>query len=190
MPDAARKTATYQDLCALPENLVGEIISGELVATPRPSYRHARAASVLGAKITNPFDLGEGGPGGWLILDEPEIHLGEHVLVPDLAGWRRERMPSLPEGNWTDLPPDWVCEVLSPGTFRLDRVRKLPVYAQFGVPHVWMLDPSNRVLEVFKLDSGTWRLLSSHADNDKVRAEPFYEVEIELRRLWGDDSPA
>jgi len=183
--DVARETATYEDLCALPENMVGEIIDGELIATPRPSYRHGNAAFQLG-ELRDPYQHGRGGPGGWWILSEPEIHLGEHVLVPDLAAWRRDRMPTLPGGNWTEIPPDWVCEVLSPSTFRLDRVRKMPIYAQFGVPHVWMVDPTNRVLEVFRLDSGTWRLLSSYAENDKVRAEPFQEVEIELRHLWGD----
>ena len=186
MTDVARKTATYEDLCSLPDNLVGEIIDGELFATPRPSYRHGRATAVLDRRLGGPFDLGEGGPGGWWIMVEPEVHLGDHVLVPDLAGWRRQRMPSIPEGSWSDIPPDWVCEVLSPSTVRIDRIKKMGICAQFGVPYLWLIDPDGKTLEVFKLESGRWTRVSAHAENDKVRAEPFQEVEIELKTLWGE----
>src|SRR6185503_17557356 len=123
----ARQRATYEDVLAAPRNRVAEILFGVLHSHPRPAAPHARAASVLGVRLGGPFDLGEGGPGGWVILDEPEVHLGEHVLVPDLAGWRRERMPALPEAAYFELAPDWVCEVLSPGTQAIDRADKMPI---------------------------------------------------------------
>ena len=133
MPYPQRKPATYQDIIDLPENLVGEIIDGELYVQPRPAPRHARPSSLLGGKLTGPFDEGTGGPGGWWILDEPELHLDRHIEVPDLAGWRRERMPKLPDTAWFELVPDWVCEVPSPGTARKDRAKKMPLYAAQGV---------------------------------------------------------
>jgi Uma2 family endonuclease len=184
MPSTVKKKATYEDLCALPDNMVGEIISGELVATPRPGPRHTIAASALGSEICGPFQLGKGGPGGWWILDEPEIHLSEHIVVPDLAGRKKERLPKLPEENWFSIAPDWICEILSPSTIRNDRTRKMPIYAEFKVPHLWLIDPTAKTLEVFKLVDGGWMLASSHVEDDKVRAEPFQEVEIELALLW------
>ncbi len=186
MPDLAKREATYEDLCRLPDNVVGEIVNGDLIATPRPLYRHGNVASGLGMAIGPPYHYGRGGPGGWWILDEPEIHLGKHVLVPDLAGWRKERMPSLPEEHWTSLPPDWICEILSQHTAHLDRVRKMPVYAGYGVPLVWIVDPANKALEGFRLESGRWVLRGSFAEHDKAAAEPFQEVEIDLGALWGD----
>jgi Uma2 family endonuclease len=125
---AKKRPATYADLLALPENVVGEIVDGELIVSPRPAPAHAIATSSLGGEIMRPFGRGRGGPGGWLIVDEPELHLGEQVLVPDLAGWLRERMPRLPETAWFELRPDWVCEVLSPSTAILDRTRKQEIY--------------------------------------------------------------
>jgi len=186
MSQETAKKATYADLCDLPDNVVGEIVDGDLVATPRPSYRHGNVAAGLVDEIRSPFQRGRGGPGGWWILVEPEIHLDEHVLVPDLAGWRQSKMPSLPEGNWTEMAPDWICEVLSPSTFRLDRVRKMPIYAEFQVPNIWLVDPVNKGLEVFRLESGKWVLLATYAGDDKLRAEPFKEIEIDLSHLWAD----
>jgi len=181
----AKKKAIYEDLCALPENILGEIVNGELVATPRPKARHLWAASRLGTKICGPYDLGEGGPGGWWILDEPELHLAEHVLVPDLAGWRRERMPELPDSHVFAIPPDWVCEVLSQRTARLDRVEKMPIYARHGVKHLWLVNPDMKSLDVYVLEAReTWTLLSSHGEDDKVHAEPFQDIELDLSLLW------
>lgn len=179
-----RKPATYADLEALPENVVGELIAGELYVSPRPASRHARAASVLGFKLGGPFDLGDGGPGGWVILDEPEFHFGEDVLVPDLAGWRRERMSVLPDVAAFELAPDWVCEVLSPSTSSLDRNIKLPVYAREGVSHVWLVDPKARTLEVLQLDGKSYTLLCRHEAGARVHAEPFEALELELALLW------
>ena len=119
---AGRREATYEDLLSLPDDVLGQIVEGELHATPRPAIDHQRASSVLGIRLGDPFDLGGGGPGGWWIVDEPELHLDWNVLVPDLAGWRRERLPELPREAFFTLAPDWVCEVLSPSTARLDRV--------------------------------------------------------------------
>jgi Uma2 family endonuclease len=182
----AEKFATYEDLFDLPETLVGEIISGQLITHPRPAPKHARAYSALGRRLGVPFDDGQDGPGGWWILDEPELHLGRDVLVPDLAGWRRERMPSLPEAAWFELPPDWVCEILSPSTARLDRVTKLPLYALHGVRHAWLVDPDLRTLEVFENRDGKWLLLSALENGAEVREAPFDATSFSLGNLWVD----
>jgi Uma2 family endonuclease len=180
------KRATYEDVLNAPENKVAEILDGELVLSPRPAPRHSVASSRIGAALGEPFDRGRGGPGGWWILDEPEIHLGDQVVVPDLAGWRRERMPSIPELAFFPLAPDWACEVLSPSTERIDRGRKLRIYADAGVPHLWFVNPVERTLEVMRLRDSVWTILAVHSESDVVRAEPFDAVELELARLWVD----
>ena len=177
--------ATYAQIEALPPNRVGEILHGELVVSPRPAPAHAVAASVLGARINTGFQLGDGGPGGWWILDEPELHLGEDVLVPDLAGWRRSRMPALPETPWFGLAPDWTCEVLSPSTARIDRSQKMEIYARERVPHHWNVDPATQTHEVYeRSEQGRWLLLGVHAGSAKVRAVPFDALELDLSALW------
>ena len=183
MPEP-RPKATYEDLVALPSNVVGELIGGTLVTHPRPAPPHARAASRLGGSLDGPFDWGKGGPGGWVILDEPELHLHGDVLVPDLAGWVRERMPHPQEAAAFEISPDWVCEVLSPSTARVDRTAKLPIYAREGVKHAWLIDPVAQTLEVLRLDAGFWKLLLAAGGGDAVRAEPFDAIELELRALW------
>jgi Uma2 family endonuclease len=184
MGDPAKRRATYQDLLAVPEHLVAEIINGTLVTMPRPASLHARAASSLGGELYGPFDRGKGGPGGWIILDEPELHLHGDVLVPDLAGWRRERMPELPDASAFELAPDWICEVLSPSTAATDRAEKLPIYAREQVGHVWLVDPVAKTLEACHLESGRWVLLGAWRDDAKVRAAPFEAFELELAGLW------
>jgi Uma2 family endonuclease len=186
--------ATYEDLVRLPENMVGELIEGELYAWPRPGGKHARGASALGMDIGGAYDRGRGGPGGWWILFEPELHLGRgDVAVPDLAGWRRERMPEIPTSHIFEVEPDWVCEVLSPSTRSHDRRKKLPLYARNDVSYVWLFDPEERSLEVMQLIDGRWTVLAMHGGNDVIRAEPFPLVEIDLASIWGhvpdDDSP-
>jgi Uma2 family endonuclease len=181
-----RKRATYADLEALPDNMVGELVAGTLYASPRPAAPHAFASSHLGVLLGGPFDHGRGGPGGWRILNEPELHFGEDVLVPDLAGWRRERMPVRPRTAAFMLAPDWVCEVLSPLTRALDRAVKLPVYAREGVNHVWLVDAESRTLEVFRREEDRYTLLVTHTGLTNVRAEPFDAIELELDFLWGD----
>jgi Uma2 family endonuclease len=182
----AERPARYEDLFDLPETVVGEILNGRLVTHPRPAPKHAVAYSGLGYELQGPFDKGRGGPGGWWILDEPEIHLGGDILVPDMAGWRRERMPKLPATAWFDLAPDWVCEILSPSTARVDRVEKLPLYARWGVTHCWLVDPELRTLEAYERQDGRWALLTTLKDNDPVALPPFDAVSFPLGGLWAD----
>lgn len=185
MSATVQRFATYEDLFDLPENIVGEIIHGQLITHPRPAPKHASAASAIGMTIGNPYHRGHGGgPGGWWILDEPELHLGPDILVPDLAGWRRERLPVMPETAYFTLPPDWVCEVLSPSTARVDRADKMPIYAQHGVPFLWLIDPALRTLEAFALRDGHWLLEHVHKEDDEVRAAPFDAVAFSLTDLW------
>jgi Uma2 family endonuclease len=184
MAELAKKYATYEDLFTIPENMMGEIIDGELMAAPRPSKRHVYAASSLDKEIGPPYQLGQGGPGGWVILVEPEIKFQKDILVPDLAAWRRERFPISEETNWISVTPDWVCEIPSPGTLRNDKVKKMPIYASHAVEHAWLIDPIVMALDVFRWESGRWLLLGSFAGDDKVRAEPFEEIEFDLGNLW------
>jgi Uma2 family endonuclease len=186
-PSKLSRPATYDDLLKLPDSVVGEIVDGDLYTSPRPSAKHAIAASRLLSEIDGPFHSGKGGgPGGWWIIIEPELHLQGNVLVPDLAGWKKERMPKIPDVAFFDLAPDWVCEVLSPSNLRLDRVKKVPKYAEVGVNHLWLVDPIAQTLEVFRLKSPHWLLLQTFADKDKFRAEPFEAMEFDLSSLWGE----
>jgi Uma2 family endonuclease len=180
------RPATYDDLVKLPDNLVAEIVDGELHASPRPAMPHVRVGSVLGRMVGGPYDDGIGGPGGWWILDEPELHLGGNVVVPDLAGWHRARMPRYPDSAHCAIAPDWICEILSASTTRLDRVQKLRVYARNLVGHAWLIDPLAHTLEVLRLEIGRWTILATHAGSEVLRAEPFTEIEIELQALWAD----
>jgi Uma2 family endonuclease len=179
-----KKKATYADLIEVPDNFVAEMFDGDLYASPRPAIRHAHAAAVLGGKLMEPFHNGRNGPGGWVILHEPELHCGLDVLVPDLAGWRRERLPEAPDEAYITLAPDWICEVLSPSTEPLDRGKKLRIYARENVAHAWLVDPLRRMLEVLSLESTLWRVLAVHEGQARVRAAPFAAIEIELGELW------
>jgi Uma2 family endonuclease len=180
------KPATYSDIVSLPAHVVGEIAFGVLHTHPRPTPRHGRAAGVLGAELTSPFDFGRGGPGGWIFLPEPELHLGPHIIVPDIAGWRRERLPILPDTAFIETAPDWVCEVLSPSTQRFDRTDKLAVYAAFGVSHCWYVDPSAHTLEVLALQGDKWLIVAAFKDADAVAAPPFESHIFALDLLWSD----
>jgi Uma2 family endonuclease len=176
----------------VPDHMVAEILDGEPFTSPRPAVRHAKAAARLHGTV-GPFDRragGPGGPGGWCILLEPELHLGRDVPVPDLAGWRRERMPTAPDAAAVELAPDWACEVLSPRTIRIDRVRKTAIYAREGVGHRWLLDPKERTLEVFRLEGGGFKLAAAFEGDGAVRAEPFEAIEIALSRPWLDEPSA
>ena len=184
MNQPALREAQYEDLFDLPDNLIGEILNGQLVTQPRPAPKHARASSIIGGELVPPYDQGRSGPGGWWILFEPELHLGRHIMVPDLAGWRRERMPSFPEEAYFTLAPDWVCEVLSPGTARTDRVVKMPIYAQQGVQWLWLVEPILHTLEVFRLHEGHWLLEAAWQEADEVSAPPFAEIAFSLGGLW------
>lgn len=184
MVNVATRRATYDDLLALPRHVVGEIIGGELYTQPRPGGPHAAVASILGMVLGNPFHRGSGGPGGWVILDEPELHLGGDVLVPDLAGWRRTRMTEVPDTAAFELAPDWIAEILSPSTAALDRVEKLPIYARENVLHVWLIDPRLQTLEAFALDSGRYQLIGAWRGTQSARVPPFEALELELDAIW------
>lgn len=176
-----KKQATYADLRDVPEHFVAEMFDGELYATPRPAMPHAYASSVLMQKLGS---FHRSGPGGWLIVFEPELHFGNDVLVPDIAGWRRERLPTLPAVAFMTLAPNWVCEVLSPSTERIDRGKKLQRYARESVAHVWLLNPVQQSLEVLALDNGRWVSQGRHEGVALVRAAPFDSLELELDAFW------
>jgi Uma2 family endonuclease len=185
MRGPAKRLATDQDVIDAPENSVAELIDDELFLEPRPAGPHIEAASVLGMLIGPPFRLGRGGPGGWWIQDEPELHLGRHVVVPDLAGWRRDLHPDLDRSvAHSAIAPQWVCEVMSPSTQRKDRIKKLPLYAAHGVLHAWLVDPLLATLEVYRLRDGHWSLIAAHEGAVTIRAEPFEAVELALGELW------
>ncbi|MBZ4412005.1 Uma2 family endonuclease [Myxococcus sp. MISCRS1] len=184
MGEGPKRPATYEDLLALPEHVVGQIVDGELIVMPRPASPHAKANSGLYGELYGPFERGRGGPGGWWFLVEPELHFRKDVLVPDLAAWRRERMPEIPDVPYFTLAPDWVCEVLSPSTAPLDRVKKKRIYAREGVGHVWLVDPKARTLEVFRRDGARWVELGTYSGDERVRAEPFEALELALGDLW------
>ena len=186
-----KKKKTYDDLweelCALPDNVVGEILDGELVVSPRPAPKHANASSALGGFLSGSFQFGRnGGPGGWWILHEPQIHFQERVVVPDISGWKKDRLPKLPDTAHFELAPDWVCEILSPLTARYDRISKLRTYADNKVPYYWIVDPQHRTLEALALDDRDYKLKATFGGPDKVSAPPFESIEINLGDLWGD----
>jgi Uma2 family endonuclease len=189
--DPPKRRATYEDLLAVPDHLVAEIIDGELYTFPRPAVRHARAEIALGSLLFQTFNKGRGGPGGWEILAEPELHFDEDVLVPDLAGWHRERYPVIgPNDNpkFITVPPDWICEVLSPSTMKIDRGKKLGVYAREGVKHVWFVVPLKTTVEIYELQGSELVLCTTHSGDERIRAVPFEAVEIALLDLWPDFS--
>ena len=186
MSDPARRRATYEDVLAAPDHMVAEIIAGELSLAPRPAGPHAAAASALVEELGPPFKRGRGGPGGWIILFEPELHLEDQILVPDIAGWRRETMPHVPNVPYFETRPDWACEVLSPSTKKRDRADKLPIYGKSGVGHLWLVNPILRTLEILRRQDAQWLTLAVHRDEERVRAEPFESFELELGVLWAD----
>ncbi|MCQ8782598.1 Uma2 family endonuclease [Mangrovibrevibacter kandeliae] len=182
------RSATYADLQAVPPHRVAEIIDGVLVTHPRPAPKHGVAAAALGADLMAPFQWGRsGGPGGWIFVVEPELHIGSQVVVPDLAGWRRERLPRLPDEAYFDLPPDWVCEVASPSTEAYDRGPKRRIYAEAGVAFLWLLDPRSEVLETFSLAGERWLLTGTFAGREDVAAPPFDAITFSLGDLWPFD---
>ncbi len=187
----ALQPTLYESLEALPEGVTGEILNGQLHTHPRPSGAHVGVGSILGAKLTGPFYEGSGGPGGWWIIDEPEIHFKYdiEVAVPDLAGWRRKRMPYLPEDQRFEVVPDWICEILSPSTASRDREVKMPLYAHYKVQYAWLIDPVKRTLEAYRLDAGTWIEIGRFADADQVAVPPFEAMSLDLKGLWAPLRP-
>jgi Uma2 family endonuclease len=186
----SRRRATYDDVLNAPEHMVAELIDGVLYTSPRPGFPHTISGSSLHGELYPPFHRARGGPGGWRIYYEPELHFGSDVLVPDCAGWRRERMPDTPKGSFSTLAPDWLCEILSPSTATLDRTAKLQVYARERVSHVWLIDPLAKTLEVLGLNASGWQILATHGGHERVRAVPFDALEIELAYLWDETPPS
>ncbi|MGH8556038.1 MAG: Uma2 family endonuclease [Methylococcales bacterium] len=184
MNQPIQRLATYQDLFDLPDHVIGEILHGQLITQPRPSPKHARSASIIGAELVVSYDQGRGGPGGWWILYEPELHLGQNILVPDLAGWRRERMPYFPDEAYFSIAPDWIGEVLSPSTARTDRAVKMPIYAGESVQWLWLIDPNVRILEVYRLFEAQWLLENIWQNDDVVKAPPFDAISMNLSDFW------
>lgn len=187
MDEAVRKRrATYQDVLQAPPNKVAEVIGGELRLSPRPAGPHSSVIQAASAELGPPFGRGRGGPGGWLILIEPELHFGDEILVPDLVGWRRERLSVVPDEPYITVVPDWVCEVLSKSTEKMDRAEKMPLFASLGIGHAWLIHPRRRTLEAYRLVEGRWTLLAVHKDDDRKRIEPFDAIELDLSMLWAD----
>jgi Uma2 family endonuclease len=180
-----RRRATYEDVLNAPEHKVAEIIDGVLYLSPRPAMEHGVATTELVTELNAALKKARGGPDGWWFVIEPELHFGDDVLVPDIAGWRQSRMPSAPTGPFITLPPDWLCETLSPSTAKLDRTKKLRVYARERVPHVWLVDPKRKTLEALKLRGSSWITRATYRAHERVREEPFEAVEIALALLWG-----
>jgi Uma2 family endonuclease len=187
MATPAPKLATYADLLAFPEHVRAEILAGEIVTTPAPLPRHLRVQRSAGRFIGGPFDDddGHGGPGGWWIFAEIDIALGPHSVVrPDLAGWRRERLPKPGSVRPIEIVPDWVCEVISRSTAARDRVYKRELYARSGIPYYWMIDPDQRVLEALMLRDGGWVEVGAYDDASVARIAPFEAIELEVGRLF------
>jgi Uma2 family endonuclease len=189
MTKPVRAPATYADLEKVPSHLVAEIIHGVLETHPRPLPRHAAASAEMIGTLRDPFRMGSGGPGGWIFMVEPELHPGPHVLVPDIAGWRRERLPRMPEQVGITTPPDWICEILSPSTARLDQGPKRQIYADQGVAFLWMLNPDTRVLDAYQLVAGKWLLLGTATGGDQVCLPPFDAISFSLDTLFPLDPP-
>jgi Putative restriction endonuclease len=189
MSNANTKQATYADIEALPPHVVGEILFGTLHTQPRPARRHAAAASRMGGQLGPPFEFGQGGPGGWIILIEPELHLGPHVIVPDLAGWHAERLAGKGDGAYFDEVPDWICEVHSPSTKHIDVGIKRRIYATYEVPYLWFIDPIEQLLEVFKRQKNDWLLTHTFVGGEAVCAPPFDAITFQLKLLWPFDKP-
>ena len=184
MPAPKQRPATYADIEALSPHVSGEIIFGTLYTQPRPTPRHERARKVLGFETSGPFDLGNNGPGGWFFLDEPELHLSEHIVVPDLAGWQTTDFSPFTTTAFVTNPPDWLAEILSPSTQGNDRTYKFNIYASHGVAHCWNVDPQAKTLEVFELRHGRYTQIANFNRGATVCAPPFTAHSFELDRLW------
>ncbi len=189
MAEVKSKQATYADIEALPPNMVGEILFGTLNAHPRPARRHVVAASRISGVLGPPFEFGDGGPGGWIIAIEPELHLGPHIVVPDIAGWRAEKLSAVGDGAYFEEVPDWICEIHSPSTRSADIGPKRRIYSTYGVTHLWFVDPPAQTLEVFELRNKDWLLLNTFVGGEDVRAKPFELISFPLGRLWPFDKP-
>jgi Uma2 family endonuclease len=182
----AKKHTLYEQLENLPEGLTGEILNGQLHTQPRPAGLHALVESNLQIEVGGPFGKGRGGPGGWWIIVEPELHFirDTEVLVPDIAGWRRDRMPQVPAEHRFEIVPDWICEVLSPSTESKDREIKMPIYAHFGVANAWLVNLKSRTLEAYTLIAEQWENILIAERDQILTIPPFEAIRLELSSLW------
>ncbi len=191
MAEPLRRLASWQDILDAPEGLKAEVIDGELLLHPRPHLEHGRSQAILSGRLSPPFDLGNGGPGGWWIVVEPDVLFGDHDIVsPDLAGWRRSALPELPKEQPISTPPDWVCEVISPTSARRDRITKTALYLSRGVPYYWLIDPELRSLEALRAERGRWVLLGAWTDGHHVAVPPFEAVDIDVGSLFPPPTPS
>ncbi len=185
MSNLAKKIATYEDILRLPENLRGEIIHGELLTSPRPSPVHQKAMAKMTSRLDSGLGEGSGGRGGWLFLTEPELHLESHIIIPDIAAWRMNRVgPKFYANAWISETPDWVCEIQSPSTARIDRVTKRRVYLELKVPHYWLLDPIAKTLEAMKIDHQGWLSVGSFGGDEVISIDPFTDLPLDLSLFW------
>lgn len=182
----AKEKATYDDVLRAPENMVAELIDGELYTWPRPRARHGTAQTRILIDVGGKYGIGHK-PDAWWLITEPEVHLGSNAVVPDIGGWRPARMPRLPDSH-ISLVPDWVCEVLSPSTARVDRGKKLATYARFGVPWAWYVDVDEHAFEVMRLDGEKWTIVEVFTEPEIVHAEPFPAADIDLGLIWDSDA--
>ena len=190
MSDAAPRLATYEDLIALPQDVRAEVIAGQVVTAPSVLPRHARAAGAIAHSIGGPFDQDGDGPGGWWILLEVDVRLDKHDIVrPDVAGWRRERLPEPWDTRPIDVVPDWICEIQSPSNAAHDRVTKAQLYAQHGVPHFWLVDPAEHILEAFELNGELWTRIGSYDDTAVARIKPCEAIELRVGGLFPPKAP-
>ena len=183
----AVKLATYRDLLALPESARAEVLAGALVMSPAPLPRHSHVQRTAGRFLGGPFqdDEGAGGPGGWWIFPEVDVALGAHDVVrPDVAGWRKERLPKPGQQRPIEVVPDWVCEILSPSTAARDRVQKRHLYARTGVRYYWLIDPDARVLEALELKDGVWIENGVYDETHTARIVPFDAIELAVTRFF------
>jgi Uma2 family endonuclease len=183
---------TLADLDALPPGIVGEIIEGVLYTMTKPRARHQRTSTGISGDLCGPFDLGRGGPGGWWIISVPGIELPNDTkeISPDVAGWRRERMPELPVDEPISVVPEWVCEILSPTTRRHDLLRKQPYYAKVGVPFLWLVDLEARVLTAYRLERDAWQVIGTYSEETEVRIPPFDAVPLRVTDWWPPAAPS
>jgi Uma2 family endonuclease len=189
-PSMKQQPPTLADLDALPPGVVGEIIEGVLYTMTKPRMRHQRTMRMISGRVGEPFDNERGGPGGWWIVPEPGIELpNTPEITPDVAGWRRERMPEMPFDEPIRVVPDWVCEILSKTTRRHDLLVKLPYYAKIGVSHHWLVDLEARVLIAHRLEASEWRIIGTYSDETEARIAPFDAVPLNVADWWPPAAP-
>lgn len=186
-----QKKATYADIQRLPDALRGEILAGELYVAPRPSPIHQKAMTKMTVQLGGHLGGNEGDERGWIFLTEPELHLNDEVIVPDLAAWKAKRVTSqFYSQAWVSVTPDWICEIQSPSTARIDRITKRRIYLGLQIPYYWLVDPLAKTLEALKKNENHWIEVGFHGGDEKVRIEPFQDLEIELSTFWPPESPA